>query len=150
MGVKKMAASAWRVYNEAKKYLWNGGVDLDTAAIRIKLVKGTGAAAVSNYTVSTFASAGTAIGLSGTTTVRTPANISVRMTDTSAAAFDFDAIVITVSAATTSVQYAVVGVSNSYAIAWCKLSTAVFSVGAGSTVTITPNGCLFKVTGGTT
>lgn len=145
-----MAASAWRVYNEAKKYLWNGGIDLDTAAIRIKLVKGTSASAVSDYTRSTFASCGTAIVLSGTTTVRTPANISVRMTDTSAACFDFDAIILTVSAATTSVQYAVVGVSNGYAICWSKLSTAVFSVGAGSTVTITPNGCVFKVTGGTT
>lgn len=145
-----MAASAWRVYNEAKKYLWNGGIDLDSAAIRIKLVKGTSAALVSDYTQSTFASCGTAIVLSNSTTVRTPANISVRNTDTTAAAFDFDAVILTVSAATTSVQYAVVGVSNGYAIAWCKLSTAAFSVGAGSTVTITPNGCLFKVTGGTT
>lgn len=145
-----MAASAWRVYNEAKRRFWNGEIDLDTAAIRIKLVKGTSAAAVSNYTRSTFASCGTGIGLSGTTTVRTPANLSVRTTDTSAAAFDFDAVILTVSATTTSVQYAVVGVSNSFAICWSKLSTAAFSVTAANTVTITPNGCVFKVTGGTT
>jgi len=145
-----MAASAWRVYNEAKKYFWNGGIDLDSAAVRVKLIKGLSAAAVSNYTRSTFNSCGTAIVLSGTTNVRTPANVSVRMTDTSAAAFDFDALILTISAATTSVQYAVIGVSNSYAIAWCKLSDTAFSVGAGSTVTITPNGCVFKVTGGTT
>lgn len=145
-----MAASAWKVYNEAKKYLVNGGVDLDTAAIRVKLVKGLSAAAVSDFTQSTFASCGTAIVLSGTTTVRTPANISVRMSDTSSAVFDFDALVLTISAATTSVQYAVIGVSNSYAIAWSKLSTAAFSIGAGGTVTITPNTYIFKITGGVT
>ena len=145
-----MAASAWKVYNEAKKYLVNGGIDLDTANIRVKLVKGTGAATLSVFANSTFASCGTAIGLSGTTTVRTPANISVRMTDTSASVFDFDALVLTISAATTSVQYAVIGVSNSYAIAWSKLSTLAFDVGAGGTVTITPNPHIFKITGGVT
>ena len=145
-----MAASAWKVYNEAKKYFVNGGIDLDTAAIRVKLVKGTSAAKVSVFGNSTFASCGTAIVLSGTTTVRTPANISVRMTDTSAAVFDFDALVLTISAATTSVQYAVIGVSNGFAVAWSKLSSASFSVGAGGTVTITPNPHIFKITGGTT
>jgi len=149
-GASEMAASAWKVYNEAKKYLINGGVDLDTAEMRIKLVKGTSAAAVSNFTRSTFASCGTGVGLSGTTTFKALANVSVRMSDTSAAVFDFDALIITLSGAATSVQYAVIGVSGSYAIAWSKLSSAAFDLGAGATVTITPNTYVFKLTGGTT
>src|SRR5512139_589177 len=51
-----MAATAWTVYNEAKKYMLTADLDLDAALMRIKLVKGTAAANVSDYTRSTFAS----------------------------------------------------------------------------------------------
>ncbi len=51
-----MAASAWRVYNEAKKYMLTADLDLNSTAVKVKLLAGTKSAAVSNYTRSTFAS----------------------------------------------------------------------------------------------
>ena len=51
-----MAAGNWFVYNEAKKYMLTADLDLDAALMRIKLVKGTAAANVSDFTRSTFAS----------------------------------------------------------------------------------------------
>lgn len=147
-----MAASKWQVYHEAKQRILSNDLDINSAALRMKIVKGTGAAAVSNYALSTFASAGTAVAFSGTTTVRTPPSISVRISSTSVIVFDSSAVVFTASGALTSLLYAVIGLSNSYAIAWCKLtSTGSISLGAGSTLTITPAAAgYFTLSGGTT
>ena len=147
-----MAASKWQVYHEAKKYLLNGGIDLDTAVIRMKIVKGTSASGVSTYTRSTFNSCGTGVTWSGATTVRTPGALSVKQLNGSQTiAFDSNDVVFTASGALTSLQYAVIGISNSFAIAWCKMSTAAFSVNAGSTLTVTINASgYFTLTGGNT
>ena len=146
-----MAASAWRVYNEAKKYLMDGTLDLDTTVFHMKIVKGTSAAKVSDYTRSTFASCGTAC-------VGNPAVVSLTgvawVTVTSAGQMMFDSTkcVFTASAGTvTSVQYAVIGVSGGKALAWCKLSTAAFEVAVGNTLTITPSATgYFTLSGGKT
>lgn len=148
-----MAASKWQVYNEAKKYILDDTIPLTTAAIRMKLVKGTDAATVSNFTRSSFASStGTAIALSGTTTVRTPGSLAILSVNASTYAFDSADVVFTMSAAQTSILYAVLGVSAGKAIAWCKLtSTGSISVGAGSTLTVTINANgYFTLSGGTT
>jgi predicted Zn-dependent protease len=147
-----MAASKWLVYNSAKEFLLDGTIDLDTSAIRMKIVKGTSAAAVSDFTRSTFASAGTGVTWSGSTTVRTPGTLDVTVgASAKARKFDFDDVVFTASGALTSLQYAVIGVSNGKAIAWCKMSSAAFSVGAGSTLTVQINASgVFELTGGIT
>ena len=145
-----MAATKWQVYNEAKKYIAGADLDLNAASLRMKIVKGTGAAAVSNYALSTFASAGTAVSFANAD-AKTPSNISLRLSSNSILCFDTAAVVFTASGALTSLQYAVIGLSNSYAIAWCKLSTAAFSLGAGSTLTITPAAAgYFTISGGST
>ena len=147
-----MAASAWRVYNEAKKYLLTGDIDLNTSVVRIKLLAGTKSAAVSNYTRSTFASlTHLTTNLSGA--VQSLAGLVVTA-GASAKEIKFDATA-TVFKATggnvTSIQYAVIGVSGGKALAWCKLSTAAFSLTDGNTLTITPNASgIFTLTGGTT
>ncbi len=147
-----MAASAWRVYNEAKKFLMTGSIDLDTSAMRMKIVKGTKAAAVSDYTRSTFASLTHA-----TTNITTPLRTLTNVAVTAGASakeikFDFDDEVWTASGGNlTSIQYAVIGVSNGAALAWCKLSTAAIDVTSGNTLTITINASgAFTLTGGTT
>ena len=147
-----MAANKWRVYDEAKKYICNGGIDLDTAAIRMKIVKGTDAATVSNHTRSSFSlSTGTGLVFSGGTALRTPAAVSVRMSAGSVMVFDFTAVVFTASGSLTSLQYAVIGVSAGVAIAWCKLSATAFALTAGNSLTITPAAAgVFTITGGTT
>ncbi len=147
-----MAASAWRVYNEAKKFLMTGAIDLDTSAMRMKLCKGTKAAAVSDYTRSTFASL-THMTTNITTPLRTLTNVAVTAgASAKEIKFDFDDEVWTASGGSlASVQYAVIGVSGGAALAWCKLSTAVINVTTNNTLTITINtsGC-FTLTGGTT
>ena len=146
-----MAASAWRVYNEAKKYLLTGDIDLNTSVLSMKIIKGTSAAAVSRYSTSTFASAGTAV--LGNPAVITLTGVAVTTVGSAKQImFDSTACVFTASAGTvTSCQYAVIGVSGGKALAWCKLSTAAFSVAVGNTLTVTPSATgYFTLTGGIT
>jgi len=148
-----MAASAWKVYHEAKKYLLTADLDLDAGLVRVKLVSGASAAVVSDFTKSAFTSAGTGIPilLSGATKVRTPTNLSIRNSSNSAVVLDFDSVIFTASAALNSILYAVIGVSGGKALAWTKLtSSGVITLTAGSTLTITPNAAVFSITGGTT
>ena len=145
-----MAATAWRVYSEAKKYLLTGDIDLNTSAMRIKVVSGVSAAAVSNYTRSTFASVGTAV---ANTAIKTLTGIAVTALNGSATQkFDASDKIFTASGGNaSSIQYAVIGVSGGKALAWCKLSTAAFTVTSGNTLTITMNANgIFTLQGGTT
>lgn len=145
-----MAASAWRVYNSAKRYLLNGTIDLDTSLLKMKLVKGTAAANVSDYTRSTFASV---TGLPSNTAQKTLTALSVTVgASAKVARFDVADVVFTASGGNaTSVQYAVIGVSGGKALCWCQLSSAVFTVSSGNTLTITINASgVFELTGGTT
>ena len=147
-----MAASAWRIYNEAKKYLLTGDIDLNTSVISMKIVKGTQAATVSDYTRSSFTnSTGTAV--LGNPAVVTLTGVAVTTVGSAKQImFDSTACVFTASGGTvTSCQYAVIGVSGGKALAWCKLSTAAFDVASGNTLTVTPSATgYFTLTGGTT
>ena len=145
-----MAASAWRAYNEAKKYLLTADLDLNAATMRIKLVKGTAAANVSAYTRSTFASI---TGLPSNTSVKALTDpIVTALAGSATIKFDATDMVFTASGGdATSVQYAVIGISGGKALGWCKLSTAAFSVTSGNTLTIAFNANgIFTLAGGTT
>lgn len=147
-----MAASKWQIYNEAKKYLLTADLDLNSTAVRVKLLAGTKSAAVSNYTRSTFASL-THITTNLKTAVKSLPGILVTA-GASAKEIKFDSTAMLFSASggtVTSIQYAVIGISGGKALAWSKLSSAVFSLTAGNVLTITPNASgLFTVTGGVT
>jgi hypothetical protein len=147
-----MAASAWRIYNEAKKYLLTSDIDLNGTIIRVKLLAGTKSAAVSNYTRSTFASLTHITGNLGVAIKSLPGLIVTAGASAKEIKFDSTAFIFTASAGNvTSVQYAVIGVSGGKCLAWCKLSTAVFTVTVGNTLTITPHASgIFTLTGGTT
>ena len=145
-----MAASAWRAYNEAKKYLLTADLDLNAATMRIKLVKGTAAANVSAYTRSTFASI---TGLPSNTSVKALTDpIVTALAGSATIKFDATDMVFTASGGdATSVQYAVIGISGGKALGWCKLSTAAFAVTSGNTLTIAFNANgIFTLAGGTT
>jgi PDZ domain-containing secreted protein len=144
-----MAASAWRVYNEAKKYIMNGTIDLDTSALRMALHKSTSNA--STYTLSTYASINNVVDAAGYTGVKT-LTCSVK-DSTSAGIFDVADVIFTASGANvTSIAYAVIYVSNGKALCWSKLSTSVpFTVTSGNTLTIQINASgVFRIGGGTT
>ena len=148
-----MAASAWRVYNEAKKYMMTGDLDLNAGALRLKICSGTKSAAVSNYTRSTFASLTHITTNIKSPAVKTPGSIYVSDgTSAKEQKFTTAAVVFTASGGSvTSIQYAVLGISGGKALAWCKLSTATLTVTTGNTLTITPNASgIFTMTGGTT
>ncbi len=150
-----MAASAWRVYNTAKIYLLTGDLDLNAATMRIKLIKGTAAANVSDYTRSTWASlvALTAPGNIPASAVQSLTGLVVA-SGASAKIIKFDATdpVFTASGGSaTSIQYAVIGASGGKALAWCKLSASPFAVTTGNTVTVQMNASgIFTLSGGVT
>jgi hypothetical protein len=150
-----MAASAWRVYNEAKKYLLGADLDINAALMRIKLVKGGGASTVSNYTVSTFASAGSGNAVANIKTPHPKSLTGITLsTGVSAKETKFDATnaVFSASGGTmASIQYAVIGISGGKALCWCKLSTAAFDVTTGNTLTVQFNALgILTLTGGVT
>jgi hypothetical protein len=138
------------MYNTAKQYIIDGTVDLDTTVLKMKIAKGTAAANVSAYGRSTFASI---TGAPSNMSQKTLTAVSVTIGSTaSTARFDCADVVFTASGgASTSCQYAVIGVSGGKAICWSKLSTASFDVSSGNTLTITINASgVFELTGMTT
>jgi hypothetical protein len=144
-----MAASAWRVYNESKKYLMNGTIDLDAVTLRMALHKSTSNA--STYTLSTYASVDTVVDAAG---YNGPKSLTASVTDSSSAGiFDVADVIFTASGASiTSALYAVIYVSGGHPICWSKLTTTgTISVTTGNTLTVTINASgVFRIGGGTT
>lgn len=142
-----MAAGAFTIYNEAKLYMVNGTVDLDTNVVKMGLFKSTSNA--STFTLSTGASVTNAVNAAGytgakTLTVSLKAGASAKQYK-----MHFASVVFTASGAdVTSVMYAVIYVSGGKAICWSKLSTAAFTVTSGNTLTIGANstGGAFTIT----
>ena len=148
-----MAASAWRVYSKAKKKILSGDLDLNSTLLRMKLCKGTKAAAVSAYNARSLFASLTHETTNITTPLRTLTNVTVTAVNGSnTIMFDFDNEVWTASGgALSSIQYAVIGLSGSHALAWCKLSTAAIDVTASNTLTVAINNSgAFTLTGGVT
>lgn len=146
-----MAAAAWKVYNEAKQYMLNGTIDLDAASLRMALYKSTSNA--STFTLSTGASVsnGVTTNLSGSG-IRSLTASMIAGANASTYKFTFANVIFTASGGdVTSIMYAVIYVSGGKAICWSKLSSAVFTVTSGNTLTIGANstGGAFTISGGT-
>lgn len=146
-----MAASAWRVFNESKQKFLNGGIDLDTAAVRMRLHKSTSNA--STFTLSAASEVTNAVttNLSGGG-VKTLTCSVVAGANASTFKFTFASVIYTASGGdVSSIMYALIYVSGGAAICWSKLSTAIFTVTSGNTLTISANatGGAFTISGGT-
>ena len=146
-----MAAAAWKVFNESKQKLLNGGLDLDTAAVRMALYKST--SNVSTFTLSAASEVtnGVTTNLSGSG-VRTLTCSVIAGANVSTFKFTFANTVFTASGGdVTSIMYALIYVSGGAAICWSKLSTAIFTCSSGNTLTIAANatGGAFTISGGT-
>lgn len=130
-----MAASAFNIYNEAKKYLVDGSIDLNTDTITIGLY--TGSSNASTFTLSTLASV-TVVVTGGYSGAKTLANVALTAgASAKQIKFDADDVIFTASGADlTNVMYAVIGKSGSKAICWSKLSTAAFTVTTSNTLTV--------------
>jgi hypothetical protein len=135
-----MTASAWNIYNEAKKYILNGTIDLDTNTLKLKICGS--ASNASTFTLSTFASINTEASGGGYVANGKALTGVVISSIISAKSYSLDctAVIFTASGANlTLVKYAVIGISGGKAIAWSKLTTTQITVTSGNTLTITPD-----------
>jgi hypothetical protein len=130
-----MAATAFQLYNEAKKYLLTADIDLNAALLKAQLHKSTSNA--STFTLSTLASVSVPV-TGGAYAAKTLASVAVTA-GASAKQIKFDAADLVWTAtqsAIVSIMYLVIGVSGGKALCWSKLTTAVFTLAAGNTLTI--------------
>lgn len=133
-----MAASAFQLYNEAKKYIGNATINLSSAAFKMKLC--TSASNASTFTLSTFASITGEISARGGYVAGGRALASLVWTvGASAKSYKLDAadLVFTASGSSlNNVKFAVIGVSAGKALCWSKLSTSQFTVTSPNTLTV--------------
>jgi hypothetical protein len=133
-----MAATAFQLYNRAKRYIGDATINLTSAVLKVKLC--TSASNASTFTLSTFASITGEISARGGYAAggRNLANI-VWTVGASAKSFKLDAddLVFTASgSALNNVKFACIGIASGKALCWCKLSTAQFTVASPNTLTI--------------
>lgn len=133
-----MAASAFSIYNLAKKYIGSGTIVLGTTALKAKLT--TSASNASTFTLSTFASITNEISARGGYVAGGRALASLLWTvGRSAKEYKFNAadLVFTASGSSlVNVKFFVIGVSGGKALCWSKLSTAQFTVTSPNTLTV--------------
>lgn len=136
-----MAASAWTLYNRAKKYIGNGTIQLGTSALKMKLT--TSASNASTFTLSTFASITGEISARGGYAAGGRALGGLAWTTGASAKqmkFDSTDLIFTASgSALNNCKFAVLGMSGSKVLCWSKLSTAQFTVTNGNTLTVQIN-----------
>lgn len=136
-----MSATAWTIYNEAKKYIGNGTIQLGTTALKMKLTNS--ASNASTFTLSTFASISGEISARGGYVAGGRSLAGLAWTVGASAKqykFDSDDLVFTASGSSLiNVKFAVIGVSGGKALCWSKLSTSQFTVTSPNTLTIQMN-----------
>jgi len=145
-----MAASAFKVYNEAKQKFLNGSIDLDTDVLKMGLFKST--SNTSTFTLSAASELTSPVNAAGYKGAQTLTASVVAGANASTFKFTFANVIFSASGSdVTSIMYAVIYVSGGEAICWSKLSASIFSVTDGNTLTITANatGGAFTISGGT-
>ena len=141
-----MAAGAWVIYNEAKKYLMDGSIDLDGDTWHLSLYTSASNAATATLSVISevtnevtsgngYSSSGKA--LTGVTWATGASASEMR--------FDCTALIFTASGGTIpNVKFAVIWKLGASAgarklLCYSQLSTSQFTIGTGNTLTITPS-----------
>lgn len=141
-----MAAGTWTFYNEAKKYIGAGIIDLDTNNFRMSLfVSASDYATVTQSVISELS--GEVTEANGYSSSGKALAAVTWATGASASEFRFDATA-TIWTATggtiPNVRAAVIWMSGASAggrklLCYATLSTGQFTVGTGNTLTITPS-----------
>lgn len=143
-----MAASAWQLYNSAKKYIGNGTITLGAGVFKMVLAKASSNA--STFTISTFASVTNEIAAAGgyvaggrnlvPATAQWVAGASakqMKFTQTTTG------LTFTASGANlTDIKYAIIrnstGSGAGKLLCFCQLSSANFTVTTPNTLTVIP------------
>ena len=146
-----MAATAWQLYNDGKRYIGNGTITLGAGSFKMALF--TSASNASTFTLSTFASLTNQIALTGGYVSGGKALVPATGQWTTGASakqmkFTYSTIGLTFTASgssLTDVKYAVITWGASAAVAsarkllcFCRLSSSQFTVSSPNTLTVLP------------
>jgi hypothetical protein len=143
-----MAASAWQLYNSAKKYIGNGTITLGAGVF--KMVLATSASNTSTFTLSTYASVTNEIAATGgyTTGGKNLVPATGQWTvGASAKQMKFTmstvGLAFTASGASlTNIKYAILrnstGATAGRLLCFCQLSSSQFTVTSPNTLTVLP------------
>lgn len=143
-----MAASAWQLYNEAKKYIGNGTITLGAGVF--KMVLATSASNASTFTLSAYSELTGEISATGGYTAGGKNLVPATGQWTVGASakqykFTYSTIGLTFTASgasLTNVKYAVIrnstGAGAGRLLCWCQLSSSQFTVTSPNTLTILP------------
>ena len=139
-----MAASAWQLYNFAKRYLGNGTIELGVNNFKMALF--TSASNTSTFTLSTFASLTSEISATGGYVSGGKALVPGTGQWTVGASakqmkFTYSSIGLTFTAsgsALNNIRYAVIYQSGGKLLCFCQLSSAQFTVASPNTLTVLP------------
>lgn len=143
-----MAASAWQLYNSAKKYIGNGTITLGAGVF--KMVLATSASNTSTFTLSTYASVTNEIAATGgyTTGGKNLVPATAYWTvGASAKQMKFTmstvGLAFTASGASlTNIKYAIIrnstGATAGKLLCFCQLSSSQFTVTSPNTLTVLP------------
>jgi len=143
-----MAASAWQLYNEAKKYIGNGTIKLGVDNFKMVLLQS--ASNASTFTLSTYAQlsaeVATAAGYVAGGRALVPATGQwVQGASAKQQKFTMSAIGIAFTASganIANIKFAVIrnstGTTAGRLLCWCKLSTSQFTVATPNTLTVLP------------
>jgi len=146
-----MAASAWQLYNDGKRYIGNGTIQLGVNNFKMALF--TSASNASTFTLSTFASLTSEISATGGYVSGGKALVPATGQWTVGASakqmkFTYSTVGLTFTASgasLTNIRYAVITYGASAAVAsarklvcFCQLSSAQFTVTSPNTLTVLP------------
>ena len=144
-----MAASAWQLYNYAKRYIGNGTITLGAGVFKMLLA--TSASNASTFTISTYAQITGEIAATGGYATGgknlVPANAQWTVNPTSAKQMKFTmstiGLAFTASGASlTNIKYAILrnstGALSGKLLCFCQLSSAQFTVTSPNTLTVLP------------
>ena len=139
-----MAASAWQLYNYAKRYIGNGTIELGVGNFKMALF--TSASNASTFTLSTFASLTSEISATGGYVSGGKALVPATGQWTVGASakqmkFTYSTVGLTFTAsgsALTNIKYAVIYQSGGKLLCFCQLSSSQFTVSSPNTLTVLP------------
>ena len=139
-----MAATAWQLYNNGKRYIGNGTIQLGVNNFKMALF--TSASNTSTFTLSTFASLTNEISATGGYVSGGKALVPATGQWTVGASakqmkFTYSTIGLTFTASGASlnnIKYAVIYNSAGKLLCFCQLSSSQFTVSSPNTLTVLP------------
>jgi hypothetical protein len=136
-----MAATAWSIYNLAKKYIGNGTIQLGVNVFKVQLH--TSASNASTFTISTAASVSSEVSNgNGYTTGGKSLTSVVWTVGASAKQYKFDSadpVWTATGGNIANIKFAVIKNSAGKLVCWSRLTTSQFTLTTNNTLTLTMN-----------